>query len=269
MSTFGIPILMYHSVADETRGELAPYTLSPALFRDHMLYLCDAGYASYTVSGLLAELDRGAPLSERVVAITFDDAYADFNEAALPVLAENGLTATLYVTTGVIGAYTDWVDAHPADRRRVLSQTQLEELVAAGVECGAHTRTHPQLDVLPADAAAGEIQGSKDDLEQRIGEAVRTFAYPYGYYDRSVRRKVVEAGFDSACAVGDLVCTAASDRYALPRQTVKAGTTVAQLEQILARSPSPLALPRTRAKELAWRTARRAIATRRAFEVSR
>jgi peptidoglycan/xylan/chitin deacetylase (PgdA/CDA1 family) len=253
-----IPILMYHSVADESRGVLAPFTLSPDLFYDHMRHLHDEGYRTYSVSAYLEELDGGRPLPPKSVVLTFDDGYADFHEAALPVLAEHGLSATLYVTTGVLDGDTDWLPAHPADRRPALSQTQLEEVAAAGIECGAHTHTHPQLDVLEVDHAATEIRESKDILEQRLQRSVSTFAYPFGYYDRSVRHTVIEAGFRSACAVGDVVNTVESDRYALPRQTIKAGMTVDDLAGILARGASRTAWPRARAKEFVWRALRRA-----------
>ena len=56
----------------------------------------------------------------------------------------------------------------------------MRELRAAGWEIGAHTRTHPDLRRVPQAVATDEIIGSKKDIEERLGESVATFAYPYG-----------------------------------------------------------------------------------------
>lgn len=58
---------------------------------------------------LVAALDAGkAP--PRAVAITFDDGYGDNALTAAPMLAEAGLPATLFVTTGLLGQKRYWWD---------------------------------------------------------------------------------------------------------------------------------------------------------------
>lgn len=44
------------------------------------------------------------------LSITFDDGYADNHDVALPILQRHGLTATFFVTTGVIGGGRMWND---------------------------------------------------------------------------------------------------------------------------------------------------------------
>ena len=55
-----------------------------------------------------------------------------------------------------------------------------------GVEFGAHSRTHPNLDHLTYDQAELEILGSRKDLEELVQQPVRSFAYPWGVAGRSV-----------------------------------------------------------------------------------
>ena len=43
-----------------------------------------------------------------IAALTFDDGYVDFAEAALPILARRGLHATLFVPSGLLGASNVW-----------------------------------------------------------------------------------------------------------------------------------------------------------------
>jgi peptidoglycan/xylan/chitin deacetylase (PgdA/CDA1 family) len=56
-------------------------------------------------------------------------------------------------------------------------------LLAAGMEVGAHTLTHPFLSRLPAAEQAAEIAGSCDLVTRRLGVRPAGFAYPGGDHD--------------------------------------------------------------------------------------
>ena len=62
--------------------------------------------------------------------LTFDDGYADFHRRAMPVLAQHGFTATLFVTTG----WEQDADLRQSAPGRMLTRTQLAEVAAAGIE---------------------------------------------------------------------------------------------------------------------------------------
>jgi SAM-dependent methyltransferase len=68
-----IPILMYHSVADDGPPELAPYRISPRAFREQLRYLRRHGYYSTTVEEWTACIAARRPLPGRPVILTFDD----------------------------------------------------------------------------------------------------------------------------------------------------------------------------------------------------
>ncbi|HEX3835257.1 MAG TPA: polysaccharide deacetylase family protein [Solirubrobacteraceae bacterium] len=252
-----IPILMYHSVSTVREGMLAPYTLSPKTFEAHLAHLVGNGYRTYTVPRLLEALAAGA-LHERSVAVTFDDGLADFHQHALPMLVRYGVASTLYVPTADIGGTVGWLRKHPADRRQMLTSEQLRDVHAHGVECGAHSHTHPQLDLLRADAVTAEMRRSREVLEDLLGTRVDSFAYPFGYHRRATRNAVRAAGFRSACAVGHLVADESLDRFAVPRLIVSDTTSVAELQLLLQqRTPSPADRALVRAKDLTWRSTRR------------
>ena len=77
---------------------------------------------------------------------------------------------------------------------------ELRELAATGIECGAHSHTHPALDVLDTATAQSEIERSKSVLEETIGADVRSFAYPFGYESSTVRTLVARAAYTSPAA---------------------------------------------------------------------
>ena len=59
--------------------------------------------------------------------------------------------------------------------------------------------THPALTRLPFEQAREEVLGSKRALEDRIGEPVTAFAYPYGAENERLRRLVAEH-FEVGCS---------------------------------------------------------------------
>ena len=85
-----------------------------------------------------------------------------------------------------------------------------------------------------------DARASRLELEDRIGRAVSSFAYPFGYHSASGRRAVRAAGYRQACAVGDLPARPGDDRWALPRLQVWDDTTPEALVAMVTWRP-PLA----------------------------
>ena len=214
-----VPILMYHDIADRTAGG-SRLGVPPQDFAAQLGYLATNGFTTITAGGLAAALAAGDPLPARTVVLTFDDGFADFHEHALPLLSQYGFTATVFVTTG-------WVaDAghHSAGHRpgKMLAWSQVVEAAWAGIEIGAHSHGHPQLDQLGADRLRTELAVSKSLLEDTLGARVPGLAYPFGYSSARVRLAVAEAGYSYACAVGNALPHPRRDGFALTRLTVRA-----------------------------------------------
>ncbi len=105
--------------------------------------------------------------------------------------------------------------------RRPLTAEELRSLAASGlVEVGAHTVTHALLPAHSADYQMNEIRSGKKDLEEIISRPVKSFAYPFGVYDRKTVKLVREAGFSSACTTSAEMVNLKSRCYELPRMTV-------------------------------------------------
>lgn len=104
---------------------------------------------------------------------------------------------------------------------RALTPDELAQLAAGGlVEIGAHTVSHPDLAALSPAAQEREIRGSRSRLEERIGEPVVSFSYPFGgraQYTPTTARLVREAGLASACTTSAALLGRSADPYQLPR----------------------------------------------------
>jgi peptidoglycan/xylan/chitin deacetylase (PgdA/CDA1 family) len=103
---------------------------------------------------------------------------------------------------GLVRRHCGSVQPYGSERRwRLMSVTELKRLVESGMSIGAHTRTHPILSLCSPEEAQREIQESKSEIEQALGQPVWAFAYPFGNPSTIGEREVRfarEAGF--ACA---------------------------------------------------------------------
>ena len=105
---------------------------------------------------------------------------------------------------------------------------ELGEISGRGVEIGAHSHTHPELDTLPPHAQAEEARLPKLLLEKHLGVPVRSFAYPFGLYDRQVREAVAVAGYTAACTMNSWAATPGDHLLEVPRVAVFDDTDVEQ-----------------------------------------
>lgn len=219
-----VVVICYHSVHPTLRS-----SARPELFRLHLDWLkrnCTV-VALESIRHLVAP---GAEASPRpVVAITFDDGYADNFELAYPVLVELELTATFFVVPGLIERDRSVVERMQSQRRtrdlRGMSWAQIRELHDAGFGIGSHTYGHRILARLPRREAASEVERGKAVVEERLGVEIPLFAYPYGIPGRHVTRESVEvvraAGCATAVAILHRRVKASDDPLLMPRFFVR------------------------------------------------
>ncbi|MCE5387091.1 MAG: polysaccharide deacetylase family protein [Acidithiobacillus sp.] len=214
-----IPILMYHNIARPPAGvRLRSLYLPPRRFAAQMRLLSLGGYRALSLRDALPYLQ--GKQEDKVVVLTFDDGYQDNVEEALPILERHGFTATCFVVSGALGGHNHWDAEQLGTRKAVMDRNALQAWVAAGMEVGAHTRAHPRLPQLPYPAAEAEIRGSKEDLENLLGQEVCTFAYPYGAMDIRERDLVQQSGFLAAVTTQRGRARVGQDLWALPRISV-------------------------------------------------
>jgi peptidoglycan/xylan/chitin deacetylase (PgdA/CDA1 family) len=210
----GLRIFFYHRISDD-RDELA---VSPAKFRQQMDYLAAQSYRVVDVVEAAAILDRGDPHS-KTVGLSFDDGYLDVAEQALPLLAERGFRATVFVVPAVVDGWASftWYKSQPP----LLGWDEIVELDRDGtLGFEAHTLTHPNLLTLRDAAVREEIEGSKAALEDRLGRAVHAFSYPSGLFGPRERELVAAAEFRVAVSCEPGPNTRSTDRLALRRNQI-------------------------------------------------
>lgn len=205
-------ILLYHAVGN------GPWAIPTRVFRAQMAWLRER-YDVVSLDGML----RGAASGSRLACITFDDGYASVHDAALPVLAEIGVTATVYVNSGWIG------EARLASRataghyldEEFLATADVQRLVAAGWTIGSHGVDHFDLTVCSPSEVRRQLRDSKRDIERRIGSQCQHFAYTWGRNTPGLRAAVADAGYRYAAGARHGPVREGVDPFVLPRINVE------------------------------------------------
>lgn len=252
-----VPILMYHSIGDECSASYRRWMVSPDRLEEQLAAVRALGYRFVTVGELARIRTRRNWGRERLAAVTFDDGLADFASGAMPVLERLGVPATLFITTGYVGETARWLASLGEGGRPMLNKSDIKALARSGIECGAHSHTHAQLDLLDVATAAHEIITSRDLLGGWLGSMPVSFAYPHGYCTPAVRAAVAQAGFSSACRVAHALSDRNEDPYALARMIMTEDIDEPLLEKLIGGQGIDRSPPSDSFPIRAWRMVRR------------
>jgi peptidoglycan/xylan/chitin deacetylase (PgdA/CDA1 family) len=221
-----VPILMYHSISDHLFGKSHPYShinTSPEIFRRQMRCLYQEGYRSIDLNELVKGFEDGTDLSKAVV-ITFDDGYQDFLTEAMPVLKQCGFMATVFLATGRIQETSMRLEGVD-----YLTWREVRELHQEGIQFGSHTVTHPDLRCLGPEQIEYELGYSKEVIEQQLGVAVNSFAYPFPFpeentdFTRLLLDELENQGFENGVTAILGRASLRHNRFFLPRLPVNSG----------------------------------------------
>lgn len=197
-----VMVLFYHRVAEVANN---PWTIPFATFRRQIDYL-RKHYELVSFEESLHHVRWGSDTP--TAHITFDDGYADNCTHALPYLIANGVPATYFVSSrNILEGRPLPHDVELGTPTPVNTPQQIVAMAKAGIEIGAHTRHHADLNKIDDEATLyDEIAGSKHDLEALTNRPVRYFAFPYGTAKQLTApaiRMCQAAGFAGICsAVG-------------------------------------------------------------------
>lgn len=194
-----LPILCYHHVGVrvEPHGHRRLW-VSAQRFAEHMSFLSREGYQALTLRDCVPFFATGQRPARPTVVLTFDDAYVNFHEFAVPILREHGFAGTVFVTTGEVGGTSRWDEGFES---ATMGWDHLREIHAGGIECASHTVTHPRLTSLTAEQAGRELADSRAALEDKLGAPVRTVAYPFGDVSQMVAARARDSGYELACTI--------------------------------------------------------------------
>jgi glycosyltransferase involved in cell wall biosynthesis/peptidoglycan/xylan/chitin deacetylase (PgdA/CDA1 family) len=227
-----LTVLNYHQVNDHADDFS---TVSTAAFRQQMQFL-KQNYRVVPLPEAIAAL--GTPgHCERLVAITFDDGYADNAKIAAPIMRSLELPATFFVSTDMIGSSRpfphDVVQGRPPQEH--MTWDDLRELKAQGFLVGSHSCSHADMGAVSLLEAERELGESRRRLEAELGISIRHFAFPYGHR-HNMRPDTLAAArrhYEVCCSAYGGHNTAPIDARNVRRVVISTGVTFLAFRAIL------------------------------------
>jgi peptidoglycan/xylan/chitin deacetylase (PgdA/CDA1 family) len=159
-------------------------------YHDKLYHLMDRGFATWDdprreLMGLLTDLNISAellraPRATKSALLTIS--------ALLPALAQTDIDRVIDVLEAAIGNGSGEIPL-------TLTWPMIAHMRRAGFTIGSHTKTHASLPAESSEKIAEELEGSKRELETRLGEPIAHFAYPGGHFTPSVVEALARAGY--------------------------------------------------------------------------
>lgn len=193
-----IPVLLYHRV--NTQRDPLNLAIDPNRFERQLRLLKKLGYRSLAMAELAESIESGRKPSGKRIVITFDDGYLDFYTNAWPLLEKYGFGATVYLVSDYIGGDSSFDKGLPSGVGpwKLMDYSQIVELQRSGIEFGSHGCQHRALDTLDDTEKHDEVVRSRQELEQKLGQPITAFSYPYAKFQSSDFNLLSEAGYRTA-----------------------------------------------------------------------
>lgn len=231
MNAGRIPVLMYHRVGEAVNDWERKYCIAPDRFAAHMRILHGQGMRPCTIEDFVAWLSGQKTLSDKTFLLTFDDGFYGVYEHAMPVLAQLGWPATVFLVSSLTGKRDVWCEKeNPSGcTYPLLDRDHIEEMRKHGFSFHSHSRTHADLTKTTDQDLKDELYGAKAELEDLLGTDIPYLAYPYGRHDERVLAVARAAGYHAAFSVQPGFNRPGIDPYRIRRLDVFGTDTPAQL----------------------------------------
>ena len=218
-----VRILTYHSFLGTKRD---PFSVLPSMFEKQMAFLAEHGLTA-DLNDLDMIIAGEQKFSKNRILVTIDDGLRSLYRNAAPILRHYAVPAIAFVTTSEIGVGDKPKRAFQlANQETRLTPQELRSIANSGIIIGSHSWTHRSMAQLNKEEALNEAMRSRQALEEFLGQAVTTYAYPFGTradFNNTTRQILESSGYRFAFTSQHGTAQAGMDNLELPRVKVEGG----------------------------------------------
>ena len=224
-----IPIIMYHNVIDSS-DRVSKYVITPEMLEGDIAYLRERGYTTVLSKDIADFCEKGTPLPEKPVIITFDDGYYNNYSYAYPILKKYGERAVI----SVVAQYSDSAshdDCAQNNNYSYITWAQAKEMSESGIiEIQNHSYSMHDMSSRKGllrkkgedfhhykEMLIRDVMRAQDLIKSGTGAEPVAFTYPFGAVNNESHEIIKELGFKVTygCEEGRNVIT--SDPQSLHR----------------------------------------------------
>jgi peptidoglycan-N-acetylglucosamine deacetylase len=147
------------------------------------------------------------PQGRRTALIMSYDDGSEHDRKLVNIFNEYEISGTFNLNSGHLGV-----------KQGTITRGEVSTLYQ-GHEVACHTRSHPDLSLLPDAAIRQEIVADKQALEELVGYSICGLAYPFGRYDSRVVKLASQSGIEYARTIRDTY------NFDLPKDFLELSTT--------------------------------------------
>ena len=203
---YKLPIIMYHHILKDAarHGE---FVISPEDLERDLKYIKDNGYTTITDLDLIDYCEKGTPLPEKPIMLTFDDGHLSYQEYAVPLLKKYNMKAIV----SIVGSYTNDYTLHPD---RAVSYAYLSWDDIKNLSVSSHTRiaNHTyDMHKIAQRKGCSKMKGETSEQYKKIfsedakkmndliydytGTQAVCFTYPFGCFCTDAEDEIKKLGF--------------------------------------------------------------------------
>jgi peptidoglycan/xylan/chitin deacetylase (PgdA/CDA1 family) len=183
-------VLIYHRFDD---NRYPSTNISLETFRQQLEWFAENRFEVWSASQLVAQIETGEGIPDRVVVITIDDGYRSLLGAAV-LLRQLHYPYSVFVST-------KGIDQGAPD---LLGWEALRQLCEQGAEILNHAVDHDSLLAQPGETVEDrrnrilqQVMGAQRRIDDELPPACRKriFSYPYGEFDKLAEETLAGAGY--------------------------------------------------------------------------
>lgn len=186
-------VVFYHRVANTNAN---PWSIGNDNFVKHLDLIAELATFASLDDTILSQKQQSR--SKHLVAITFDDGYAENLDRAIPELIRRKIPCTYFVTTDHVENQKFF--EHDIARKEPLCVNSISEIrwmANNGIQIGGHTATHIDLGKpWTRERLLIEIADSRKKLQDWTGQEIAYFAFPYGL-PKNISQAAIDMVFES------------------------------------------------------------------------
>jgi peptidoglycan/xylan/chitin deacetylase (PgdA/CDA1 family) len=172
-----------------------------------------AAHAEFASMAEMIQGQQDGTRTKLMVHITFDDAYGENCEFAIPELVRRRIPTTYFVATSFVESGRSF--PHDLSRGKPLrpnTKAEIGQMASQGIVIGAHSHTHLDFGQdLPHSILVSEIRDVRKKLQDWTGQSIDYFAFPYGQV-----KNISQAALDMVFASGYQVAVSAYGGFNFP-----------------------------------------------------